>query len=537
MRRLPALLTLCCAVTAPATANAARMQEAMFQDDNRLVYASPGDATHTLDTLKALGVDRVRISVFWRVVAPGANQDAKPAFESADPAAYPAGSWDRYDTLVREAAKRGLAVNFNVTSPAPDWATGTPERPEIDKVYDPNAIEFNRFMRALGERYSGKYVAVPGQPPLPRVSYWSIWNEPNQGAWLAPQWARDPRNTRRYVETAPRIYRQLLDAAYDGLQVTGHGKDVLLVGETAPKGVSKRGETRQMAPLRFIRQLYCLDDNLQFEQGTSAQLRGCPVSDPKGKFIAQHPGLFKFTGYAHHPYEQLFAPDVRPKTAPADDVTTANLPAMQRLFTKIFQRFGQPLPGAAKLGIPLYLTEFGYQTDPPDPSQPHNPTQQAAHINHAEYIAWRNPTVKALSQFLLYDDGPVAGVPRNSANAWATFQTGLVNLNGSHKPSFDAYGLPLYLPKRTLGRPGKVTVWGGVRIAAQGTKYPVTIEFRPKGRKAYRRLASARTDGLRGYLNTRVRFTRSGTVRLRWRNPQTQGLYRSRSVNVTVKGR
>ncbi len=535
-RRLPVLITLCCALAVPAAADGARMQESIFQDDTRLVHSPPGDVVHTLDTLKALGVDRLRISVFWRNVAPANNQDKKPAFEAADPGGYPPGAFDRYDLLVREAQKRGLAVNFNVTSPAPDWATGTPERADIDDVYDPNAVEFNRFMRALGQRYSGTYAPVPGQPPLPRVSYWSIWNEPNQGAWLAPQWARDPRNTARYVETSPRIYRQLLDSAYDALQVTGHGKDVLLVGETAPKGVTKRGETRQMAPLRFIRQLYCLDDNLQFEQGTSAQLRGCPVSDPKGKFMAQHPGLFKFTGYAHHPYELLFAPDQRSKTAPADDVTTANLPAMQRLFTKIFQRFGQPLPGAAKLGVPLYLTEFGYQTNPPDPSAI-SPTKQAAYINQAEYIAWRNPTVKALSQFLLYDDAPVAGVPRSSANAWDTFQTGLVNLNGSHKLSYDAYEVPLFLPKQRLGKPGKLTVWGGVRVGAQGTRYPVTIEFRPKGRKAFRRIGSTRTDGLRGYLNTRVRFTRSGTVRLRWRNPQTQAVQVSRVVNVTVKRR
>jgi hypothetical protein len=461
-RRLPVLITLCCALAVPATAGAAPLQEAMFQDDTRLVYSSPGDVAHTMDTLKALGVDRLRVSVFWHLIAPDAKSPTKPKdFESADPAAYPQPLWDRYDTIVRLAQQRGLALNFNVTSPAPNWATGSPKRTDIDGWYDPSPVEFNRFVRALGERYSGTYVTAPGQTPLPRVSYWSIWNEPNQGAWLAPQWGIDPRNPKLFVETSPRIYRALLDAAYDALQVSGHGKDTLLVGETAPKGVKKRGETRQMAPLRFIRQLYCLDSNLQFEQGTSAQLRGCPVSDQRGKFIAQHPALFKMTGYAHHPYELLFAPNLRPATASPDDVTTANLPSMTRQFRKIFQRYGQPLPGGAKQGMPLFLTEFGYQTNPPDPSQTTTPAKQAVYINQAEYIAWRNPTVKTLAQFLLYDDKPVPGVPRASANAWLTFQTGIVNINGSHKPAYDAYEMPLFLPKQ---RGRKLRVWARERL-------------------------------------------------------------------------
>ncbi len=531
-RRLPFLLTLCCALAVPAIADASRMQESTFQDDIRLVHAPAGDVQHTMNTLKALGVDRLRISVFWHLVAPASRSESKPVgFESADPGAYPAGAWDRYDRIVRLARERGLAVNFNLTGPAPDWATGNPKRTDIDLWYDPNAIEFNRFVRAVGQRYSGSYVPAPGQQPLPRVSYWSVWNEPNQGAWLAPQWGIDPRNTTKFVETSPRIYRSLLDGAYDALQVSGHGKDVMLIGETAPKGVRKRGETRQMAPLRFIRQLYCLDDNLQFEQGTSAQLRGCPVSDQRGKFIQQHPGLFKFTGYAHHPYEQLFAPNKRPQNALADDVTTANLSALTRLYRKVFQRYGQPLPGGARQGVPLYLTEFGYQTNPPDPSQTTTPAKQAAYINHAEYIAWRNPTVKTLAQFLLYDDKPVPGVPRSSSNAWLTFQTGLVNLNGSHKPSYNAYEFPIFVPKTSFRKPGTVRVWGGVRIAPAGTRQTVTIELRPKGRKAYRKLATVRTDALRGYFAKNVRISRTGAVRARW-----QG-HTSRSVSVKVRGR
>jgi hypothetical protein len=532
-RRLLPLVTLLCALAAPVPAHAARQQEAQFQDDPRLVYAKPADAMHTLDILQGLGVDRIRVSVFWRIVAPGAEQDIHPFFDASDPAAYPPGAWDRYDLLVRQAAARGIGINLNVTSPAPDWATGNAPRSDIDPTFDPSAKEFGLFMQALGKRYSGRYVPAPGQAPLPRVNYWSIWNEPNQPGWLTPQWAADPRDPKNLVETAPRIYRGLVDAAYSALVATGHEKDTILVGETAPKGQkTARGTTRAVNALAFIRGLYCLDKNLQFEQGTSAQLRGCPVADQRGKFVAEHPGLFRYTGYAHHPYELTFAPNVKPGFA--DWVTIANLPDLSRLLRRIFQRYGQPLPGNAKKGVPLYLTEFGYQTNPPDPTAV-SPRKQAAYINQSEYIAYRDPTVKTLTQFLLVDDAPVPGVSKSSPAAWLTFQSGLLYLNGTHKPSYAAYQLPIHLPQRRVRRGGKLRVWGGVRVAPAGTRQPVTIELRPRKRKRYRRIGSATTDGLRGYLTTRVRITRAGAVRLRWRDPRTGRVLHSASVDVTVR--
>jgi len=135
---------LCClagVAVGPSPAAAAPNQESTFQDDSLLVYTPPASVAQTMDKLKALGVDRLRISVFWAVVAPAAASQQKPAgFDGADPAAYPAGSWDRYDVIVALARERGLAVNFNVTSPAPVWATGSlPDRPDLDKNFDPSA--------------------------------------------------------------------------------------------------------------------------------------------------------------------------------------------------------------------------------------------------------------------------------------------------------------------------------------------------------------------------------------------------------------
>ena len=87
-------------------------------------------------------------------------------------------------------------------------------------------------MRAVGTRYSGSYAG------LPRVDYWSIWNEPNQAGWLTPQWSPDPRNAKSQVDAAPSIYRNLVANAWQALADTGHGtgSDTILIGETAPQG-------------------------------------------------------------------------------------------------------------------------------------------------------------------------------------------------------------------------------------------------------------------------------------------------------------
>ena len=125
---------------------------------------------------------------------------------------------------------------------------------------------------------NGGGVQIPPPPParaaqasaaLPRVDYWAIWNEPNHPGWLTPQWTQDGG---RWSEAAPRVYRGLADAAWGALQGTGHGQDTILVGETAPKGlVTRRGTTRGIDPLRFIRALYCVDRALRPLRGTAAR--------------------------------------------------------------------------------------------------------------------------------------------------------------------------------------------------------------------------------------------------------------------------
>ena len=174
-------------------------------DDAEIVYAQADKLDARLAEVKALGFDRVRVSVYWRLLAPQPDKKERPPageYPASDPRFYGQSKWDRYDRIVALASKHGLGVLFSITSPAPLWATGTPEggRTDVEDTYDPNAGDFKEFVTAVGRRYSGEWRDEHEQPalipllppvkemgpPIPRVTMWSIWNEPNHGGWLTP---------------------------------------------------------------------------------------------------------------------------------------------------------------------------------------------------------------------------------------------------------------------------------------------------------------------------------------------------------------
>ena len=156
-------------------------------------------------------------------------------------------------------------------------------------------------MRAVGRRY-------PAQVGC-RGGYWTIQNEPNQPGWLDPQWVRSRGH---WVEASPSLYRGLVDAAWRALQDTGHGRDTILIGETAPKGVSVRGTTRALSAAALHQAPV-----LPRRPSAAAARRGrhrarLPGFDDARRVSRRAPGLFASTGYAHHPYELIFAPNRRP---------------------------------------------------------------------------------------------------------------------------------------------------------------------------------------------------------------------------------
>jgi hypothetical protein len=280
--RTSVLALIAGALLAPAAAQASPTQMSIMMDDDLLVYRDDTTAAKTLTQMKSLGVDTVRVTVLWKTVAENARftktdlaklkslkanargkkdraayqraieraRRQNKRFKAANPGTYPVRNWDRYDNLVRAASDRGIRVYFNVTGPGPVWAHQKKPKGSTapQSTYRPRPREYKLFVTAVGKRFSGAYRDENGsKSTLPRVSMWSLWNEPNQGGWLSPQWEK---RGGELVPASPALFRKLHQAGYQGLVAAGHRVDnsIILLGETAPLGGDAKTGTSPMRP-------------------------------------------------------------------------------------------------------------------------------------------------------------------------------------------------------------------------------------------------------------------------------------------------
>ncbi|MDQ6605006.1 MAG: hypothetical protein M3Z06_00490, partial [Actinomycetota bacterium] len=379
---------------------------------------------------------------------------------------------------------------------------------------------------------------TPAAPaPLPRVDYWEIWNEPNEAGWLTPQWRRGPKlrivrhhKSRHgkapinWIEQSPVVYRGLLDRAWSALSATGHSGDTILVGDTSAKGSVSHGILPAMPPMIFLRALYCVGSSYRPLTGSRAAALACPTTGQPGAFGARHPALIQASGYADHPYSFTLAPNVR-STDPSW-ATLADLPHLERALQRIYASYSVPTPS----GVPLYLTEYGYKSNPPNPFVRTSEAQQAAYINQGEYMAWNDPYVRALAQFELVDAGPQTGEPVGTAAYWGTFQTGLISLGGLPKPSYFSYRIPIWLPRPHTGP--RVTLWGQLRPADHAGLQTATVEYEPAGTSAFTPIRQVQTGSPQGFLVTHLALSKPGLLRLAWIDPATGQVFHSRLVPV-----
>jgi hypothetical protein len=500
-----AAVLLACLLLNAGGALADSDQTSVMQDDSQLIDSGSTAMFTALARMESLGVQTVRVNLEWNTVAPDPDATSLPAGMSpTDPDIYLTDNdavWAGYDRLANFARFYGISVEFNLTGPGPLWAMGA-NSPTVraSTHWEPDATDFYAFAYAAGERYSGSYENI-----FP-VSTWSIWNEPNQPGWLSPQWLKVGRKS---VAQSPRYYRALVNDGYYGLAFSGHtiNNNTILIGETAPEGQDSGGFYTAMTPLPFLRDLYCVNARDKPLRGAGATALGCPTTGPVKDFVDANAGLFDATGYAHHPYDFKKTPTAG--QADPNDVPLANLGRLERFLNGTFHTYG------VHRTIPIYFTEYGYETNPPDPHQVVSPAQQAAYLNESDYMAWRNPRVKSVAQFLLYDSAPNPDYSPSQYDYWDTFQTGLLFTNGTAKPAYAAYRMPIWLPS-THVKPGtRVLVWGQVRPADALTTQPVTIQWKP-GTGAWRTLASADTGSDTGYFTTHVRLPGSGYVRTVW---------------------
>jgi hypothetical protein len=515
---------------APSAARASAFQFAIMQDDDQLINGGPKRADTTLAAMKTLGVDFVRVTMLWSVVAENARTGANAhRFRADNPATYPHRNWDRFDNLVLNAARLGLGVYFTVTGPPPPWAQKkAPARYRRDQnAWMPNPGDFYNFVKAVGLRYSGRYRKEGTQTLLPAVKLWGLWNEPNQGGWLLPQSLYSPV-AHHVIPMSPVLYRQLYFSGHKALVESGHAGDAILIGETAPLGGGAVTDRHPLTPKAFIRELLCVDPQGNPYTGVEAAARDCSIFNRLGPLQA--------TGWAHHPYTKTVSPTVAP--ANTDWINIANLGDLPKMLDALAMKTGH-----LTAGLPVVSSEFGYETNPPDRFNGVPLDTQAEWMNIGDLLSFQNSRIVSTAQLQLRDAPPDRSYRSGTRRYWRTYQAGLQFANGRFKPSLVAYAMPLvaYSAGNVDSATGQrvVSVWGQLRF--RGTSQApdqVYIEYRPAGAPptAYSTLANLPVTDVRGFFSGTIDVPGPGVIRAHWRGSDAPRDFKSRLAAVGQNG-
>ncbi|MDX6667172.1 MAG: hypothetical protein QOK04_552 [Solirubrobacteraceae bacterium] len=409
----------------------------ILDDDALMLYGDARTAEATAREVRSLGVDWLRVNAAWSNIAPASQSARRPPFDARDPAAYPAGVWAPLDRAVRAAAQNGLRVLIDIGFWAPRWAVARPVAPVERQRWDISPSEYARFAEAVARRYSGRYGG------LPAAVGFTIWNEPNNGDFLLPQWRRDRG---RWAVDSARSYRELMYAAYPAIKRVAP-RSLVLVGATFQAGTENPGSVASpVSPLRFLRELACVSKDLR------------PLRDGACRGFRPLPG----DGWSHHPYSPAGSPDHADPDP--DHVDIAGLGRLTGLLDQLHAE------GRTVNPMGVYVTEFGYETNPPDPTARVDPAAQARFLPEAERLATSNPDVRSFAQFLLRD-GPVRP-GRTPGQRWSDVQSGLMYADATAKPALTSFRYAFVVHR---SGEGAIAWWGHVRPGAGPRTVRITV--------------------------------------------------------------
>lgn len=487
VRRVAAALVLAILAAAPAAASASPQVRVGIADDGILLH-SPERAPEVVAQWKAAGIESVRIQVRWAGIAPGELSPAMPlGFHPTDPD-DPQYAWGYLDRAIGLVVANGLTPILSVTGSGPLWSSRVPSLG--NPRYQPDAAKFGAFATAVARRY-GKVVAQ-----------YLIWNEPNQPLWLQPQ-QECPVKGRKCTPVAPHTYRALVRAAYPAIHQADPGAQVI-AGTLAPRGADPLQRNRPLRPLAFIRAFGCVDE--KYRPVRTGRCRGFQPA--------------RIDGFAYHPHSIKASPSTPSERS--DDADLADLGKLEKTLDAVQRARGFTTPTGAH--TPLHLTEFGYQTSPPDPYDGIPLTRQSRWLQQAAYIAWRDPRVRTLVQYE-WQDEPTKSVG-SGRKRYAGWQSGLLDKNGRAKPALAGFQHPFFADTTTLAP--RVRFWGQVR---PGTTHHVALQRRsPSG--SWVTVARVTTNS-RGLLVKTLAVPSRGTYRYRTTDPAPAFNVTSDALTVT----
>jgi len=369
-----ALITIVlCGLAATVKADQAQAARGMLVGiyDPVQPLANPDKSFTQLANLRA---QIIRLNLDWNLIA------KKKPTTPTDPA-DPAYDWSTYDRAVLNAADKKIQVLFTVYG-TPRWANG--KKKGVNRA-PAKMNNLRYFALAAAKRYSGKFKRDDGTT-LPRVRKWLAWNEPNNPLFLAPQWQKVGK--RRYIPIAAKNYVGICRAVHQGIHASHLSKQVVGCGATDPRGNNAaRSRRPSISPIAFL---------------SALRKYGLKKRD--------------FDVYAHHPY--YGSPRESPTTKPKgkQTITLANIGVLTKLLGHYY--------GSKK----LWITEYGYQTRPPDRLFGVSWIKQAKYLTEAYKLARKNPRITMMLWFLLRDEGRLGG-----------WQSGLFTAAGKKKPAYNAF--------------------------------------------------------------------------------------------------
>jgi len=373
---LAATLVALAVVLAPSASASPSLKVGIF-DDGVVLYGEPD---LVFPQLAKTGTQLLRVNLWWS--GPGISVATRKPKRPGDPK-DPAYNWDTYDRTVRFSIVNNIQPIFSIIG-TPPWANAA----KGWNVAPTNARDLRLFAAAAQKRYSGTFVNADGIT-LPRVSLWMAWNEPNNPVFLKPQYRRTGKT---WAIQSGRDYAKMCNAVVQGVKSIQRSSTVAC-GATGPRGNNNPNSSRpSVSPLPF--------------------LRAMKLGGAKG-----------FDAYAHHPY--YGSPAETPSTPPppgkrGQPPTAVTLGNIDVLIKEIDRLYGKRMR--------IWVTEYGYQTNPPDRFYGVTYSKQAKYLTQAVSVVRANPRIDVFLWFLLRDEERLGG-----------WQSGLTTFEGKRKSSFNAF--------------------------------------------------------------------------------------------------
>lgn len=308
-----------------------------------------------------LGVGIYQMAVDWSQIAPTKPTDPTnpqdPAYEWPPSLAQ----------TIAEAEQYGMRVMIMIID-SPPWANGGKSRTWAPK----RPADYADYATAIAREY-------------PNVHLWMVWGEPNRKPNFKPLTGAPPTGPLNKAQaSAPRLYGQMLDAAYRALKAVS-SKNLVIGGNTFT-AASRRDTIHTNQWIRYMRL-------------------------PNGK-------MPRMDLYGHNPFT-FRIPDLNDRPSPRGRVDFSDLGRLAKTLDHYY-------PGKR---LKLFLSEWGVPTD-------HKDAEVWFFVSRREQVKWIKAALKIVRNFgRIYTLGWVHPFDLPQLSIWS----GLLDSSGNPKPGYYAF--------------------------------------------------------------------------------------------------